>query len=283
MLKNCAIIVTVLMSMATASISFTEKLFYEAEPSTYSKEFCKTITANQFHDAIKSEIKEESKKATAFKLLFDGCGHRFLEDAIIAKSLIIHMVDSGNTKYLPILLDQGVIESNVNDSNEKLSADPLKIKYKNLDLTQQFIEIFEHLYAANTAKTDFIVRKPHQALDNLLAYTKIDVKEVEKAKARLDNLKDLGSFHRFVDPVSVSYSRKIVKKYLNNPELLGNHQPQAEKIENSVNSSDNLNEDGNFSFITGSFVILAIGSIAAAVVGLLWKLKTSKYNKIHNK
>lgn len=282
MIKNCAIIVTVLMSMATASISFTEKLFYEAEPLTYSKEFCKTITANQFHDAIKSET-EESKKSTAFKLLFDGCRHRFLEDAIIAKSLIIHMVDSGNTKYLPILLDQGVIDSEIVQKKEKLIVDPLKIKFKNLDLTQQFIEIFEHLYAANTAKTDFIVRAPHQALDNLLAYTKIDVKEVEKAKARLDNLKDLGSIHKFVDPVSVSYSRKIVKKYLNNPELLGNHQPQAKKIKNSVNYSENLKEGGIFNFIVGGFVILAIGSIVAVVVGLLWKLKTLNYNKIHNK
>lgn len=277
---NYTLFLTTIISitLSKASSSFTEKLFYDAVFLPKTNEFCKTITANNFYNAIKSEKAEETK-TTAFKFLFDCCGYLFLEDAIMAKSIIIHMVDSGNTKYLPIFLNQGTIaiEGKPNETYDKSIPDTLKIKYNNIDLTQEFIEIFEHLYTANTSKTDFESRLPHQALDYILAYTDVDTKLVETAKERLGKLNNLVPNNNLIDSASLSLSMKIIERYLKSPELIGNHKPQAaetekyEPINTSTSPTLKLTESGDF--IVVGIVILAIGSIIAVVLGLLWKLK----------
>lgn len=251
------------------SARFTEEVFYKADVTKYTVDFCSKVTSNDFILAIKSKH-ENMEKLTAFKAFFDGCRNRFLYDAEMAKHVIVQMIYTGNTEYLPILLDKG----------QKMTSKPAEPAFDNVDMDKEIVKLVEHyLFMVNAFPTEgttqyfFLLRHPERALAYLLAYTNVSKPQMERVRELLENLSNHPSKSEYVDAKSIDKAIQLVDEYLRKPETVGNHKfllpAKVEDAQKKLNHSS-----GSLYMVFG--VILGVGSILAVVLGLLWKFKGVK-------
>lgn len=247
------------------SCTLTEEVFYKADVSQYTVDFCSKVTSNDFILAIKSTNKEKEKPA-AFKAFFDGCRNRFLYDSEMAKHVIVQMVYTGNTEYLPLLLDKG----------QKMSSKPGDPVYDNIDMDNEIVKLVEfYLFVVNAFPTEntrqyfFLLRNPERSLAYILAYTNVSKSKLEELRDLLENLSNHPSKSEYADAKSIDRAIALVDGYFKKPETVGNHKfllpakVQGQRV--------NEQESGTWGMIIG--VILSVGAILAIVLGLLWKLK----------
>lgn len=231
-----------------SSEKLTEAVFYKADPLVYTVDFCSQVQVNDFLEAIKPETSKEANKPKAFKTLFDACKGRFLHDALMAKQIIIPMVDTENTEYLPLLLDQ----VDLLDSNDEIE------------------NMVNHFFTLNISPSEneyfFQVRNPDRAMAYLLAYTKVSKENLESLRNTMENLKNHPSPGEYSDAKSVNRSIAVLDKYLKSPETVGNRKFLL-AAKNEVASGSNW-------MILA--VVLGIGAILAVVLGVLWKYRQVK-------
>lgn len=254
-----------LTSGTSTTSKLTEEVFYKADVSQYTVDFCSKVTSNDLILAIKSADKEKEKPA-AFKAFFDGCRNRFLYDAEMAKHVIVQMVYTGNTEYLPLLLDKG----------QKMTSKPGDPVYDNIDMDKEIIKLVEYyLFVVNAFPTEntrqyfFLLRHPERPLAYILAYTNVSKSKLEELRDLLENLSNHPSKSEYADAKSIDRAIALVDGYLKKPETVGNH-----KIVLPAKAQDQRvkeQESGTWGMIIG--VILSVGAILAIVLALLWKLK----------
>ena len=122
-------ILTLFSSVHT--LRLTEEIFYKADTLLYTPELRSSLQANDFLQSIRPlESAAESAKSKAFKTLFDACRGQLLYDGRMGKNVIVPMVDTGNTEYLPLLLDRGTIKKGVGEEsrdypNQKHNKNPI--------------------------------------------------------------------------------------------------------------------------------------------------------------
>lgn len=236
----------------------TETIFYGADRLIYTPEFCSNIKAKDLLVAIKPDLtKESKKKSVAFKVLFDGCRGTFMHDALMAKQIIIPMVDTENTDHLPLLLDQPNL----------------------LDLNPEIENIVQHLFTLNINPSEqereffFQVRSPERALAILLAFTKVSKENLGVIREMLENLRNHPSPSQYSDAKCVDKSIDILDNYLNSKTKETGDRKLLPKY--SPSSSDKSTKGAGSIWMTLA-VIAGIGSILAIVLGLLWKFKGGK-------
>lgn len=253
------------LTSCTSTGKLTEEVFYKADVSQYTVDFCSKVTSNDFILAIKAANKEKEKPA-AFKAFFDGCRNRFLYDAEMAKHVIVQMVYTGNTEYLPLLLDKG----------QKMTSKPGDPVYDNIDMDKEIVKLVEYyLFVVNAFPTEntrqyfFLLRNPERSLSYILAYTNVSKSKLEELRDLLENLSNHPSKSEYADAKSINRAIALVDGYLKKPETVGNHKflLPAKVQDQRVNEQ----ESGTWGMIIG--VILSVGAILAIVLGLLWKLK----------
>lgn len=240
----------------------TKSIFYQPNPQIYhQKDFCKSVHYRDFLAVIEPDSqgrKAEEDKIRGFRALFDACRWWFLQDAIIAKSVIIPMIDTENTEHLPLLLQ---------DKESK----------RQLDLSEEFFVIVEHLYTVNPQSshksTDYFfqTRNPEKAVAYLLAHTKISQEALEQVRVFLEAINNHCSGTHYQDSNSVSTSIAIINRYLAHPETVGN----GKVVDLAKIGSSGRETGGNWTMVIG--IVLGLSAIGAIVLGILWK---SKYKSL---
>ena len=249
-----------------SSTKLTEEVFYKADVSQYSVEFCSKVTSNDFILAIQTLNSREKEKPAAFKAFFDGCRNRFLYDAEMAKHVVVQMVYTGNTEYLPLLFDKG----------QKMTSKPGDPIYDNIDMDKEIIKLAEYyLFVVNAFPTEdthqyfFLLRHPERALAFILAYTNVSKSRLEELREFLENLSNHPSKSEYADTKSIDNAIELVDGYLKKPEKVGNHKfLLSAKVED-----DQVKEKETGTWIMIMGVILSAGAVLAIVLGILWKFR----------
>ena len=296
-----AIIITTIISGSIYSLRLTEEIFYKADTLLYTPEFCSSLQATDFLLSIRPTKQSgdyREIKSKAFKTLFDACRGRLLYDATMAKNVIVPMVDTGNTDYLPLLLDQGVIKgpktklANHQDSKDKHPVEGKELPYNNLDLSPEIKSLTLHLFGVNISPSPstnqffFQVRNPDRALAYLFAFAKIDKEAVEEVRDLLENFKEHVQIGEYVDARSIRRAVRIVDEYLRNPSAIGNHKINLPPSKNTTDDDDDY-EDLQISSSTlaslilkGVGIVLGFGTMAAVVL-VLWKNQQNSKGAYH--
>lgn len=263
---NLFLLFTTFSLTVIASTKLTEEVFYKADVSQYTVEFCSKVTSNDFILAIKSLNNREKDKPAAFKAFFDGCRNRFLYDAEMAKHVVVQMVYTGNTEYLPFLFDKG----------QKMTSRPGDPSYDNIAMDKEIIKLVEYyLFLVNAFPTEdthqyfFLLRHPERALAYILAYTNVSKSRLEELREFLENLSNHPSKSEYADTKSIHKAIKLVDDYLKNPEKVGNH----EFLLSAKARDDQVKEKETGTWIMIMGVMLSSGAVLAIVLGLLWKFK----------
>jgi hypothetical protein len=258
-----------LVTASNSTLKLTEEVFYKADISQYTVDFCSKVTSNDFILSVKSSNRENEKPA-AFKAFFDGCRNRFLYDADMAKHVIVQMVYTGNTEYLPLLLDKG----------QKLTSTPGAPTYDNIDMDKEIIKLVEYyLFVVNAFPTEnthqyfFLLRHPERSLAYILAYTNVSKSRLEELRDLLENLSNHPSKSEYVDAKSIDKAIILADGYLKKPELVGNHKFL---LSTKVIEDEQFNEKDSGDWIMIFGIILSFGAVLAIVLGLLWKLQGSQ-------
>ena len=265
MMMMLLFLISIIMISHLNDAKLTEVIFYQSDPLIYTPEFCKSITNRDFIESIiRSEPKKETEtdKPKAFKTLFDSCKDWFLYDAAMAKNIIVPIVDTDNSEYLPILLDR----------SEKMTENFVKLN--NLDMTSEILSIVLHLFTVNISPNlpeyFFQTRHPETALAHLLTYTTVTKAALGDGREALEAFNNHAMPGQYSDSNSVEKAIRIVDEYLAHPETIGNHKPQVFLVEVG-NKSKKFTQPKGGHWITTVGIILGMASILAIVLGLLWK------------
>ena len=231
----------------------------------------------------------DSDKAKAFKTLFDACRDRLLYDATMAKNVIVPMVDTGNTEYLPLLLDRGIIKRPKHSNTKPTKKNPVEMEevYNNLDLSPEIKSIILHLFGVNITPTPstnqyfFQVRNPERALAYLLAYGNVDDGElVGEVRDLLENIKGHVAVGEYVDVKCIERACRLVDGYLKTPKSLGNHKVNVSVLKQQADDDIDESSSNDFTFSFG-FILLALASISA-VIFVLWRNILNNNNSNRN-
>ena len=269
---NLFILIASLFFILT-NAELTEEIFYKADANQYTKDFCSKITANDFISTVKTNHRDAEKPA-AFKTLFGSCRDRFLHDSEMAKHIIVLMVYTGNTEYLPDLLDRGV-KKDIKAAAGNTAKEPV---YDNINMDKEIVKLVEYyLFVVNafpapdTTQYFFLIRHPERALAYILAYTEVsESKKLEELRSVLENFNNHPSKGQYTDAKSIEEAISLVDKYLSKSETVGNHKfLLPAKIEDDKVESK---ESGDIVMIFG--IILGSASILAVVLGLLRKFNS---------
>lgn len=268
------------------SVKLNEEIFYKADTLVYTPEFCSNLTAFDFLHSIRPNDSEhatsyDAQKAKAFKTLFDACRDRLLYDATMTKNVIVPMVDTGNTEYLPLLLDRGMIKRPKHvhtHTKDKKNATQMEEVYNNLDLTPEIKSIILHLFGVNISPTPktiqyfFQVRHPDRALAYLLAYGQLEGKEsLEEVRDLLENIKGHVAVGEYTDAKCIERACKLVDGYLKSPKTVGNHKFNLPVLTKESEDFDETVEASSFSI---GFILLALATISG-IIYVLYKPKNN--------
>lgn len=294
------LLITIILSLCSATaetLRLTEEVFYKADTLLYTPEFCSALQASDFLHSIRPLAPAESSTATAatelktraFKTLFDACRGRLLFDGIMAKNVIVPMLDTGNTEYLALLLDQGIKnpeDDPPKDPKEKKRSDKQQQQhppvFNNLDLSSEIKSLTLHLFGVNISPSPstnhffFQVRNPDRALAYLFAYTHLEREAVEEVRELLENVSNHVAVGEFADARSITRAIKLIDGYLSAPKTIGNH-----KVKLSVLRKDEVIESDSLVSTLASTVLKVLGLIlgfgtVATIVFVLWKNQQSK-------
>lgn len=287
------LVLSVILSLSLVhSLRLTEEVFYKADTLLYTPEFCSSLQATDFLHSIRpTDSTDSTPKAKAFKTLFDACRGRFLFDGIMAKNVIVPMLDTGNTEYLPLLLDQGTKVGHNEDPNPNYRKQSDPVTYNNLDLSSEIKSLTLHLFGVNlspspaTTQFFFQVRTPDRALAYLFAYTHLEKEAVEEVRELLENVSNHVTVGEYADAKSIRRAIKLVDNYLRAPKTIGNHKVNLsvlKKEDSDCAESEIIPYTYLASIIlNGLGIILGFGTMAT-IAFILWKKQQQSKVKYHH-
>lgn len=276
-------------SSSIQSTRLTEEIFYKADKLLYTPEFCSSLKAVDFVYSIRPiPSRTRDAKTKAFKTLFEACRSKLLYDANMAKHVIVPMVDTKNSEYLPLLLDQGMIKE-----SESLKKYPGEMKevYNNIDLSPEIKSIVFHLFGINLSPSPttlhyfFQVRHPDLALAYILAYSKVGKEDIGEIRDMMENIKEHVGLGEYADDICVKSAIGLLDWYFMNPNRIGNHKvnlsilniPKTieDEDEGESNLSLSLSLSSSSSILKGFGFVLGCGLIFGVLM-VIWRNQANK-------